>query len=130
MDKIRVVAGNGGGGATLARQIRSLIAVTGEGDERSMVRALSTIVTEYQPERLELVGTSTAARRNNNGTPPRRHSNGNGSSRRRGISQRTAIVDELAAPPAPTPPEAAGLTPESTPAPPGGGTALSGGDAS
>jgi FlaA1/EpsC-like NDP-sugar epimerase len=130
IDKIRVVAGNGGGGATLARQIRSLIAVTGQGDERSMVRALSAIVAEYQPERLELVGPPVAARRNGNGASLRRHSNGNGSSRRRGMSRRNVVVDDLAAPPVPTVPEAAGLTPETTPVPPGDGTALSGGGAS
>jgi hypothetical protein len=129
VDKIRVVAGNGGGGATLARQIRSLIAVTGEGDERSMVRALTAIVTEYQPERLELVGTAAGTRRNGNGTSLRRHSNGNGSSRRRGISRRNGTGDDLAAPPVTAPPEAAGLTPETTPRPPTG-TALSGGGAS
>ena len=132
VEKIRVVAGNGGGGATLARQIRSLIAVTGEGDERSMVRALSAIVTEYQPERLELVGTAAGARRNGNGSSVRRSNgaNGNGSSRRRGITRRTPLGDDLSAPPVTAPPEAAGLTPETTPAPPTDGTALSGGGAS
>jgi FlaA1/EpsC-like NDP-sugar epimerase len=113
VEKIRVVAGNGGGGATLARQLRSLIAVTGQGDERSMVRALSSIVTEYQPERLELVGPPPPPppRRNGSGGPLRsRHTNGNGgASRRRGITRRPAVVDELA------------LDPETTPVPPSGG---------
>ncbi|HET9387354.1 MAG TPA: nucleoside-diphosphate sugar epimerase/dehydratase [Gemmatimonadales bacterium] len=95
IEKIRVVAGNGAGGATLARQLRSLISVTSEGDERAMVRALSAIVTEYQPERLELVGQSAAARRNGNGNGHRtRHTNGNGASRRR--LRRSAVVSELA----------------------------------
>ena len=108
VDKIRVVAGNGGGGATLARQIRSLIAVTGQGDERAMVRALTAIVAEYQPDRLELVGPTHASRRNGNGGGQLRNrhvsgngngnGNGNGSSapRRRGIPRRPAVVDDLA----------------------------------
>ena len=75
IDKIRVVTGNGGGGATLARQIRSLISVTGQGDERTVVRALSTIVTEYQPERLELVGRGGG---NGNALARPRGANGNG----------------------------------------------------
>ena len=108
IDKIRVVTGNGGGGAMLARQIRSLIAVTGEGDERTVVRALSTIVTEYQPERLELVGRGNGAR-NGGSVRPRGgngkgngNGNGNGSARRRsngnGSSRRASVVDEPAEP--------------------------------
>jgi polysaccharide biosynthesis protein len=73
VDKIRVVAGNGGRGATLARQIRSLIAVTVEGNERGVVKALTAIVSEYQPESLELVGATS--RRNGNGHL-KRHANG------------------------------------------------------
>ena len=114
VEKVRVVAGNGGGGgATLARQLRSLIAVTGQGDERSMVRALSAIVTEYQPERLELVGTPQPARRNGNGS----------SARRRGINRRPAVGDDLAA----APPEPPALEPETTPVPPPGGAVAGGG---
>jgi len=113
------VAGNGAGGAALARQLRSLIAVTGEGDERAMVRALSSIVTEYQPERLELVGPTHSSRRNGNGGGQLRsrsngngNGNGNGSStpRRRGL--RRPAVDDLAA---------------ETPDSPSGGGALAGG---
>jgi FlaA1/EpsC-like NDP-sugar epimerase len=117
VDKIRVVAGNGGGGATLARQLRSLIAVTGEGDERSMVRALSAIVTEYQPERLELVGPAHPSRRNggNGGQLRSRHTNGNGNGngngsskpRRRGITRRPAVVED----PAPDAPESPSVSP-------------------
>src|SRR5256886_11387949 len=44
IDKIRVVAGNGGGGATLARHLPALLAGTTEGDERSRVRALPATV--------------------------------------------------------------------------------------
>jgi FlaA1/EpsC-like NDP-sugar epimerase len=91
IEKIRVVAGNGGGGAMLARQIRSLIAVTGEGDERAVVRALSAIVNEYQPEGLELV---TPPRRNG-GHVRARNSNGNGHSPRRRIARTRRIVDDL-----------------------------------
>ena len=119
VEKIRVVAGNGAGGAALARQLRSLIAVTGEGDERAMVRALSSIVPEYQPERLELVGPTHSSRRNGNGGGQLRsrhnndngNGNGNGSStpRRRGL-RRPAVED---------------LAPETPDAPSGG--ALAGG---
>jgi FlaA1/EpsC-like NDP-sugar epimerase len=128
IDKIRVVAGNGAnGGATLARQLRALIAVTGQGDERAMVRALSAIVTEYQPERLELVGTNgnghgQKRNGNGNGTAHRaRHTNGNGASRRR--LRRAASLADLT-PPVPAPETVASDTLE----PPdgavaGGGTA-------
>lgn len=132
IEKIRVVAGNGAGGAALARQLRSLIAVTGEGDERAMVRALAAIATEYQPERLELVGATAALRRNGNGARPR-HSNGNGATRRR-IARRGSLITDLgaAAPapgvqPAPTPrlpvvPDPL-LAPDETTLPPGGAVA-------
>jgi FlaA1/EpsC-like NDP-sugar epimerase len=106
IDKIRVVAGNGIGGATLARQIRSLIAVTGQGDERTVVRALATIVTEYQPERLELVGRAGGGggNGNGNGNGLRARANGNGQSppRRRSNtppSRRAIVVDEPTAMP-------------------------------
>jgi FlaA1/EpsC-like NDP-sugar epimerase len=110
VDKIRVVAGNAAGGATLARQIRSLIAVTGEGDERAMMRALTAIVTEYQPERLELVGhTQLPGTRRNGGGLRGRHGsgNGNGTPRRRAISRPPPVIDALEpeAPPAPAAPE-------------------------
>jgi len=118
VDKIRVVAGNGGGGATLARQLRSLIAVTGQGDERSMVRALSAIVAEYQPERLELVDQPAAARRNGNGSG---NGNGRGASRRR-LGRRPSVVTDLPAPP-PVVPEIADLPALPDPAPPGGAVA-------
>jgi FlaA1/EpsC-like NDP-sugar epimerase len=99
IDKIRVVTGNGVGGATLARQIRSLIAVTGQGDERTVVRALTAIVSEYQPERLELVGRGNG-NSNGGGTRPR-GANGNGSSRRRTNgnppARRSMVVDETSA---------------------------------
>ena len=98
IDKIRVVAGNGGGGATLARQIRSLIAVTGQGDERSVVRALTAIVAEYQPEGLELV---TPWRRNGsgNGAQLRVRGNGNGGSpRRRPMPTRRQVIEDESAP--------------------------------
>ena len=124
IEKIRVVAGNGGGGATLARQLRSLIAVTGEGDERAMVRALSAIVTEYQPERLELVGTNgNGHKRNGNGNGHRaRHPNGNGASRRR--LRRAPSLDDLTAPTAaPQTLVADPLLPESPEGPPGGAVA-------
>ena len=118
IEKIRVVAGNGAGGATLARQLRSLIAVTGQGDERAMVRALSAIVTEYQPERLELVGTNgNGHKRNGNGNGHRvRHTNGNGASRRR--LRRAATLADLT-PPVPATPTIASDTLE----PPGGAVA-------
>src|SRR5207237_8040523 len=112
IDKIRVVAGNGGGGATLARQIRSLIAVTGQGDERSVVRALTAIVAEYQPEGLELV---TPWRRNGsgNGAQLRVRGNGNGGSpRRRPMPTRRQVVEDESAP----------LPPIDTDAAAGGGT--------
>ena len=100
IDKIRVVTGNGGGGATLARQIRSLIAVTGQGDERTVVRALTAIVTEYQPERLELVGRGGG--NGNGGLVRPRGANGNGSPRRRGNgtppARRATVVDEPTVP--------------------------------
>jgi FlaA1/EpsC-like NDP-sugar epimerase len=117
IEKIRVVAGNGAGGATLARQLRALIAVTGQGDERAMVRALSAIVTEYQPERLELIGTNgNGYKRNGNGNGHRaRHSNGNGASRRR--LRRAASLGDLTTP-APTPQRL-----ETPDAPPGGAIA-------
>jgi FlaA1/EpsC-like NDP-sugar epimerase len=99
IDKIRVVAGNGGGGATLARQIRSLISVTTQGDERSVIRALTAIVSEYQPERLELVG-----RRNGNGLLRPRGANGNGRRSSNGAARR-AVVDELAEETTTTPPD-------------------------
>src|SRR6267378_993139 len=118
VDKIRVVAGNGGGGATLARQLRSLNAVTGQGDERSMVRALSAIVAEYQPERLELVDQPAAARRNGNGSG---NGNGRGASRRR-LGRRPSVVTDLPAPP-PVVPEIADLPALPDPAPPGGAVA-------
>ena len=126
VEKIRVVAGNGaGGGAALARQIRSLIAVTGQGDERAMVRALSAIVVEYQPERLELVGQPAAARRNGNSAGngngrSRGHANGNGgngTSRRR-LGRRPSVVTDLAAP-APVVPEGVDLPTLPDPASPG-----------
>jgi FlaA1/EpsC-like NDP-sugar epimerase len=112
IEKIRVVAGNGGGGATLARQIRSLIAVTVQGDERAVIRALSAIATEYQPERLELVNPP---RRNGNGAPLRtRNSNGNGHSPRRRIPRTRRVVDDLTPPSVPS-----SENPEpSTPVPP------------
>ena len=118
IEKIRVVAGNGAGGATLARQLRSLIAVTGQGDERAMVRALSAIVTEYQPERLELVGTNgNGHKRNGTGNGHRvRHTNGNGASRRR--LRRAATLADLT-PPVPATPTIASDTLE----PPGGAVA-------
>jgi FlaA1/EpsC-like NDP-sugar epimerase len=109
IEKIRVVAGSGISGATLARQIRQLIAVTGQGDERTVVRALSTIVTEYQPERLELIGRAGGGGGNGNGTgngngngnaTRHRGANGNGQGRRRGAtsntppSRRAIVVDE------------------------------------
>ena len=134
IEKIRVVAGNGGGGATLARQLRSLIAVTGEGDERAMVRALSAIVTEYQPERLELVGTNGNGHKRNgnangNGNGHRaRHTNGNGATRRR-LRRATSLTDSDLTAPAPAPETlvADPLHPDSPDAPPGavagGGTA-------
>jgi FlaA1/EpsC-like NDP-sugar epimerase len=94
VDKIRVVAGNGNGGATLARQIRQLIAVTGQGDERAVIRALNTIVTEYKPEHLELVPLP----RRNGGPPLRVKSNGNGSHRRRSMPSRRAVIEEEPSP--------------------------------
>jgi FlaA1/EpsC-like NDP-sugar epimerase len=123
IEKIRVVAGNGAGGTTLARQLRSLIAVTGEGDERAMVRALSAIVTEYQPERLELVGTNGNGgthKRNGNGnggSHRARHPNGNGASRRR--LRRAAVTLADLTPPVPPPPTVASDTLD----PPGGAVA-------
>jgi FlaA1/EpsC-like NDP-sugar epimerase len=111
VEKIRVVTGNGAGGATLARQIRSLIAVTSEGDEHAMMRALSAIVSEYQPERLELVGSPAPIAPRRNG----KHSNGNGASavRRRGISRRATLVDPETpdSTDSPTPVRPAGNTP-------------------
>ncbi|HXM37871.1 MAG TPA: nucleoside-diphosphate sugar epimerase/dehydratase [Gemmatimonadales bacterium] len=105
IDKIRVVTGNGVGGATLARQIRSLIAVTGQGDERTVVRALTAIVSEYQPERLELVGRGNGSRGNGNGGGTRpRGANGNGPSaaRRRTngtpSTRRGLVVDDAPVP--------------------------------
>jgi hypothetical protein len=119
IEKIRVVAGTAAGGGTLARQLRALIAVTGQGDERAMVRALSAIVTEYQPERLELVGTNgNGHKRNGNGNGNgnrARHSNGNGVSRRR--LRRAASLGDLTTP-APTPQRL-----ETPDAPPGGAIA-------
>ncbi|HJS42791.1 MAG TPA: nucleoside-diphosphate sugar epimerase/dehydratase [Gemmatimonadales bacterium] len=113
IEKIRVVAGNGGGGAILARQIRSLIAVTGQGDERAVVRALTAIVSDYQPEHLELVSPS---RRNGHGGT-RAKSNGNGHATRRRVARSRRVVEDLA-------PPAAGLSsenPEPTPVPPAAG---------
>jgi len=123
VDKIRVVTGNGSIGTMLARHVRALIAVTGQGDERAMMRALSTIVTEYQPERLELVGQAAAARRNGNanGNGSRtRHSNGNGASRRR-LARRTPVTRE----PTPGLPIVSDplLTPDTPDVPPGGAVA-------
>jgi FlaA1/EpsC-like NDP-sugar epimerase len=115
IDKIRVVAGNdAGAGAALARQIRSLISVTGQADERSVMRALGAIVQEYRPERLELVNPGPA-RRNGNGNGGGGGGNG-GSHRRRSSSPRQQVIDALVeepaidptTTPAPTPP-AAGL---------------------
>jgi len=134
IEKIRVVTGNGNGGALLARQLRTLIAVTGEGDENAMMRALSTIVTEYQPERLELVGAGTLRRSNGNGYA-RRHTNGNGATRRR-ISRRTPAVTDQEAP-AVTPVDASLpvipdplLTPDPATLPPPNGAVAGGGNAS
>jgi FlaA1/EpsC-like NDP-sugar epimerase len=99
IDKIRVVAGNGGNGAALARQIRSLIAVTHDGDERAMMRALNSIVTEYHPEGLELIPAIRHHRIAANG-----NGNGNGTSRaptRRRNSRpnrRRIVADPPAAP--------------------------------
>src|SRR5881394_1382167 len=132
IEKIRVVTGNGNGGALLARQLRTLIAVTGEGDEHAMMRALSTIVTEYQPERLELVGAATQRRSNGNGYS-RPHTNGNGATRRR-VSRRPPAVTDQEAPvvaPAngvPVLPDPL-LSPDST-IPPSGGAVAGGGSAS
>jgi len=130
IDKIGVVAGNGNGGAALARQLRSLIAATGEGNERAMMRALAAIVTEYQPERLELVSAQPAIRRNGNGTRVR-HSNGNGTTPRR-LTRRPSIVTDLTSASstrsvAPTPrlpavPDPL-LAPDETTLPPGGAVA-------
>ena len=111
-------------------QLRSLIAVTGEGDERAMVRALSAIVTEYQPERLELVGTNgNAHKRNGNGNGNgnghrARHTNGNGATRRR-LRRATSLTDTDLTAPAPTPQTlvADPLLPDSPDAPPGGAVA-------
>ncbi|MFN2571126.1 MAG: polysaccharide biosynthesis protein [Gemmatimonadales bacterium] len=130
VEKIRVVAGSERGGTTLARQIRSLIAVTGQGDERAMVRALTAIVEEYQPERLELVGPAGAARRNGNGNgQPRRatngngngHGNSNGTGRRRGVtrSSRPPIAEDVSL--------ETSLSPDVTPVPPSGGAVAGGG---
>ena len=130
VDKIRVVAANGAHGATLARQIRSLIAVTVEGNERGVVRALTAIVSEYQPESLELVGAT--ARRNGNGQL-KRHANGNANgngngngngAHRRAISRPPAhapVVDDLA----PEPPERREAP--SLPSPRSGGAVAGGG---
>ena len=129
IEKIRVVAGNGNGGATLARQLRGLLAATSQGDERAMIRALGAIVTEYQPERLEFVAQPAYARRNGNGGSRTRHTNGNGASRRR-LARRIAPAPAPAAPPADVPilPNPL-LTPEAPAVPPladgtGGGRPL------
>jgi len=87
------------------------------------VRALSAIVTEYQPERLELVGkASGATRRNGNGNGNgnghrTRYTNGNGASRRR-LNRRATIVADLGGPatPVPTPQS---LVPDPLQTPPG-----------
>ncbi|HWC73504.1 MAG TPA: nucleoside-diphosphate sugar epimerase/dehydratase [Gemmatimonadales bacterium] len=125
VEKIRVVAGNGAGGATLARQIRSLIAVTGQGDERAVVRALTAIVSEYQPEPLELL----PLRRNGSGGHLRGRTNGNGqgAGQRRRITRPRPVVEDLA--PTTTPlsnenPEPAPIPPA---VPPAAGGALAGG---
>jgi FlaA1/EpsC-like NDP-sugar epimerase len=105
IEKIRVVAGNDvGAGTALARQIRSLISVTGEGDERGMVRALNAIVTEYQPG-LELVQGRVTGNGNGNGrTRGAGGANGNGNganghpTKRRAPSRRHQVIDELAVP--------------------------------
>ena len=120
IEKIRVVVGNGAGGATLARQLRSLIAVTGQGDERAVVRALTAIVSEYQPERLELI---TPPRRTANGNGRGRHSNGNGQNPRRRIPRSRPVVEDLA------PPSSSSENPEPTPVPPAAGGAIAGGGA-
>ena len=114
-------SGNGAGGTTLARQLRALIAVTSQGDERGMIRALSAIVTEYQPERLELVGTNgngLGLKRNGNGNGHRpRHTNGNGATRRR-LRRAAGPLADLT-PPVPAAPTLAPDTLE----PPGGAVA-------
>ena len=120
IEKIRVVVGNGAGGATLARQLRSLIAVTGQGDERAVIRALTAIVSEYQPERLELI---TPPRRTANGNGRGRHSNGNGQNPRRRIPRSRPVVEDLA------PPSSSSENPEPTPVPPAAGGAIAGGGA-
>ena len=114
IDKIRVVAGNGSNGTALARQIRSLIAVTHDGDERAMVRALTAIVAEYQPERAEIIPAirshrSGIAAGNGNG-------NGNGSGRprrrnRRGASRLPVDDSSIAATPTDAPAAAASPAP-------------------
>jgi FlaA1/EpsC-like NDP-sugar epimerase len=94
IDKIRVVAGNASGGATLARQLRSLISVTTQADERSVVRALNAIVAEYQPERLELVGRRNGKHANGRS----RNGNGTGSHaarRRAPPAARREVIDAL-----------------------------------
>jgi len=136
IEKIRVVTGNGAGGTLLARQLRTLIAVTGEGDEHAMMRALSTIVTEYQPERLELVGAGTQRRSNGNGNGYAcRHANGNGATRRR-VSRRPPAVTDQEAPVVasgngglPVLPDPL-LSPDATTLPPPGGAVAGGGNAS
>ena len=128
VDKIRVVAGNGNTGNMLARQLRSLIAVTGQGDERGMIRALSAIVTEYQPERLELVSPPGRRHSNGNGNgngSRTRHPNGNGASRRR-LARRVTPAPLTQPADLPIVPDPL-LTPGTPGVPPGGAVAGGGG---
>lgn len=74
VDKIRVVESNGDHGVELARRLRSLIAVTARGDESAMLRALTALVPDYQPEPLVSIlrrtGSLGARRRNGHARRP------------------------------------------------------------
>jgi FlaA1/EpsC-like NDP-sugar epimerase len=91
IEKIRVVEGTDSGGSALARRLRYLIAVTERGDDRAVVRALSAIVSEFQPEPVELAGKR-------NGRNGHRNGHRNGKPTRITAIARTPVIPAAALP--------------------------------
>jgi FlaA1/EpsC-like NDP-sugar epimerase len=66
MEKIRIAERPGARSALLAQQLRQLIRVTASRDEQALIRALKSLVPDYQPafrEQILRQGTRTVSRR-------------------------------------------------------------------
>lgn len=72
VDKIRLIERDDGDGSLLGRNLRHLLTVAALGDHQALVRALGTLVPEYQPDP-QLTLVPELAGENGNGGPTAHH---------------------------------------------------------